>query len=283
VIRRLVAALAASLLLAACGEPDRAWPEPSPALWEVASPEGERGWLFGTIHSLPLEVRWRTPMLESALANSGVLVVEVADVGDAKKAAAVFERYAHDEGLPPLSRRVGAEDRADLADLLKRAGSSEADFASTETWAAALTLANRARTLEAGQNVDRALIDVRGEVVALESHALQYALFDALPPEEQADLLMALARDRGGEVGRIEAWLTGDLAALETASAPLLSDPELREALQTGRNERWAPRIAGMIESGRRPFVAVGTAHLFGEASLPALLKARSYTVRRIQ
>ena len=280
---RLVLALAGALLLAACGEPEREWPEPKPALWEMVSPEGRRGWLFGTIHSLPLEVRWRTPALESALANSGVLVVEVVDVGDTAKAESVFERFARNESLAPLSQRVAPEDRADLAAFLDRAGSGETDFATTDTWAAALMLANRARQLEAGQNVDRALVDVRSEVVGLESHAVQYALFDALPPEEQTDLLMALARDTGGEAARIEAWLTGDLAALERASAPLLGDPGLRTALQTGRNARWAPRIAEMVEAGRRPFVAVGTAHLFGEQSLPALLEARGYTVRRIQ
>ena len=280
---RLVLALAGALLLAACGEPEREWPEPKPALWEMVSPEGRRGWLFGTIHSLPLEVRWRTPALEGALANSGVLVVEVVDVGDTAKAESVFERFARNESLAPLSQRVAPEDRADLAAFLDRAGSGETDFATTDTWAAALMLANRARQLEAGQNVDRALVDVRSEVVGLESHAVQYALFDALPPEEQNDLLMALARDTGGETERIEAWLTGDLAALEHASAPLLGDPELRTALQAGRNVRWAPRIAEMVEAGRRPFVAVGTAHLFGEQSLPALLEARGYAVRRIQ
>ena len=280
---RLVLALAGALLLAACGEPEREWPEPKPALWEMVSPEGRRGWLFGTIHSLPLEVRWRTPALEGALANSGVLVVEVVDVGDTAKAESVFERFARNESLAPLSQRVAPEDRADLAAFLDRAGSGETDFATTDTWAAALMLANRARQLEAGQNVDRALVDVRSEVVGLESHAVQYALFDALPPEEQTDLLMALARDTGGEAARIEAWLTGDLAALERASASLLGDPELRTALQTGRNARWAPRIAEMVEAGRRPFVAVGTAHLFGEQSLPALLEARGYAVRRIQ
>ena len=280
---RLVLALAGALLLAACGEPEREWPEPKPALWEMVSPEGRRGWLFGTIHSLPLEVRWRTPALEGALANSGVLVVEVVDVGDTAKAESVFERFARNESLAPLSQRVAPEDRADLAAFLDRAGSGETDFATTDTWAAALMLANRARQLETGQNVDRALVDVRSEVVGLESHAVQYALFDALPPEEQTDLLMALARDTGGEAERIEAWLTGDLAALERASAPLLGDPELRTALQAGRNVRWAPRIAEMVEAGRRPFVAVGTAHLFGEQSLPALLEAEGYTVRRVQ
>ena len=276
-------ALAAALLLAACGKSEREWPEPTPAMWEVVSPEGERGWLFGTIHALPEEVRWRTPALDDALAGSGVLVVEIAEVGDAGRAAGAFERYAGGEGLPPLARRVPAEDRADLAALLDRAAMDEEDFAATDTWAAAVTLANAARTLETPQSVDRALAEGASEVVGLESHALQYALFDALPAKEQADLLLALARDGSDEGQRVEAWLTGNLSALEAASAPLLTDPELREALQSGRNRQWAPRIAALIDSGRRPFVAVGTAHLFGEQSLPALLEAEGYTVRRVQ
>jgi uncharacterized protein YbaP (TraB family) len=280
---RALLALAGALLLAACGEPARDWPEPSPALWEVTSREGQRGWLFGTIHALPAEVRWRTPALEEALADSGVLVVEVADLGDADKAAAAFDRYARGDGLPPLSRRVEPEDRADLAAFLDRADSSEGDFARLDTWAAALVAANRARRLDGSQNVDRALIAEAGEVVGLESYAVQYAMFDALPAEEQADLLMALARDSGGEVGRIEAWLSGDLAALEAAGEALLADPELRAALQTDRNLRWAPIIAELVERGRRPLVAVGTGHLFGPQSLPALLEARGYAVRRVQ
>lgn len=276
-------ALAAALLLAACGEAERDWPEPSPALWEVVSPGGERGWLFGTIHALPDDVPWRPPVLELALARSGVLVVEIAAVGDAAKATDAFERYSGGSNLPPLMRRVAPEDGADLAAFLDRAGLEADNFAATDTWAAAMVLANAARSQESGQSVDRALIDAGGEVVELESHAAQYALFDALPAGEQADLLMILARDTGDESTRTEAWLTGDLAALERLSAGLLRDPELREALQAGRNRQWAPRIAALVESGRRPFVAVGTAHLFGEDSLPALLEAEGYEVRRIQ
>jgi len=276
-------ALAAALLLAGCGAPQREWPAPSPALWEVVSPEGQRGWLFGTIHALPEGVRWQTPALDDALADSGVLVVEIAQLGDAAKATEAFERYAGGENLPPLSRRVPPEDRADLAAFLDRAGMDDDDFAASDTWAAALLLANAARSQEIGQSVDRALVEASRDAVGLESHAAQYALFDALPAREQADLLMALARDTGDEAERVEAWLTGDLAALERASDGLLRDPELREALQAGRNRQWAPRVAALVESGRRPFVAVGTGHLFGERSLPALLEARGYEVRRVQ
>lgn len=281
-LRLLLASLGA-LLLASCGEPARDWPEPSPALWEVTAPEGQRGWLFGTIHSLPAEARWRTPVLDEALADAGVVVVEIAELADANKATGMFNRYSRNAGLPPLSERVAPEDRGDLAAFLERAGMADDAFAEMDTWAAALTLSNRARTLDRGQNVDLALIGGGREVVGLESHALQYGMFDALPPQEQADLLMALARDSGNEVARVEAWLTGDLGALEKASEGLLSDPELRAALQTNRNLRWALQVGELIDAGRRPFVAVGTGHLFGEQSLPALLDARGYTVRRIQ
>lgn len=283
-IARALLALAGSLLLAACGgEPAREWPDPQPALWELTAPGGKQGWLFGTIHALPAEARWRTPALDQALAASQVLVVEIAELGDANKASGTFARFARSTGRPPLSERVDPADREDLLRFLDRADIGEDDFAELDTWAAAITVANRAREIETRQNVDRALIDGARRVVGLETFAVQYAIFDSLPQEEQADLLMALARDSGSQVERIEAWLRGDLAALEAGSAGLLGDPELRAALQTRRNLRWVPKIAELVEGGRKPFVAVGTGHLFGEQSLPALLEALGYAVRRIQ
>ena len=282
---RLLFALAGALLLTACGGPAERedWPAPSPALWEVTGPDGERGWLFGTIHALPASVEWRSPTLDGALEEAGVLVVEIADLGNSNQAAGVFNRLSQTEGLPPLSERVEPEDRPALERLLDRADIDEDAFAGIDTWGAALVLASRARELDVPQSVDRALIGAADRVVGLETFEVQYGIFDSLPEADQADLLMVTAGDTSDEEQRIEAWLTGDLSALERSGEALLGDPELREALQTNRNLRWAPRIAAMIRRGERPFVAVGTAHMFGPQSLPALLEEAGFTIARVQ
>ena len=87
------------LALSACkagGEPVR------PALWEVTGPQGQRGWLFGTIHSLPKPVDWRSPPMDSALAGADRLVLEIDNAGDAKGIDAIYRRLAASRGLPPL-------------------------------------------------------------------------------------------------------------------------------------------------------------------------------------
>jgi len=285
-IGRRLLALAGALALAGCGAPEREWPAPSPALWEVTGEDGAQGWLFGTIHALPDGVAWRTPALDAALADAGTLVVEVAELGDRAAGAEAFEAVSTSPGLPPLLQRVPAAEREALADALDRAGLDESDLARTESWAAALLIANGAREGETGNGVDRALLSQRLPVVGLESHAGQFAMFDRLAEADQAVLLAEAAREAGsGTEERVaEAWLTGDLDVLEREMRDgILADRELRQALLTRRNDAWAERVAGLLAGGRRPFVAVGAGHMLGDEGLPTLLAAQGYTVRRIQ
>jgi uncharacterized protein YbaP (TraB family) len=272
--------------LLSCSEPARDWPQPEPALWEISRAGEPSGWLFGTIHALPGDVRWRTAPIERALASAGVLVVEVGELADADAGRRAFAEVSSSPALPPLLQRLPAGQRPALAAALERAGMAERDFATSETWAAALLLANAAGSLESENGVDRALLAEGLPVIALEDFAQQFALFDSLAEADQAVLLHEAARTitQQRELTLAEAWLTGDLQTLEREGRKgLLADPELREALLTSRNQAWTRTIAALLEQGERPLVAVGAAHMIGNDGLPALLEQHGYQVTRIQ
>jgi uncharacterized protein len=283
VIRILLVALA--LAVAACGQT----PEPAtPALWEVTAPDGKRGWLFGTIHALPRPADWRSEEIDEALEQAQQIVVEISTRGDPAVRQRIFTELARTPGQPPLSERVPPDLRGSLAKLLDRSKMTEADFARTETWAAALTLARSAAPkMDSAHGIDRAVEALaRGRpVIELEGTRGQLRLFDALPEKEQRDLLAAVVADPAtGTESPADAWRRGEMAAIERETRRgLLADPELREVLFTSRNRAWANTVTAMILASQRPFVAVGGAHMAGPEGLPALLAAKGFTVRRMQ
>ncbi|MEZ5744396.1 MAG: TraB/GumN family protein [Sphingomonadaceae bacterium] len=264
-----------------------------PAIWEVTAPGGQKGWLFGTVHALERPALWRTKAVGDALEQARLLYVEVADLDDGAKLAKTFAELSASDGLPPLSARVDPAMRQTLRSVLERHGLSDAGFANVDTWAAALTFAQAAAPrLETEYGIDRALLatanDEGLQIAELEGAAGQLAIFDSLPEAEQADLLESVAKDAASLSGEstdlVTAWRTGDMAAIERETTRgLLADPELRAALFTDRNAAWTTRIAEAITQGRKPFVAVGAAHMAGTEGLPAMLEAQGFGVNRLR
>ncbi|MCB2065067.1 MAG: TraB/GumN family protein [Erythrobacter sp.] len=283
----LAGLLGAALLLSSCDKYRQRsdWPEPSPAIWEVTSPSGQQGWIFGTVHALPRHFVWGTPLLDRTFANAGVLVVEVADL-DTVDSQGIYNRLAHTPGQPPLTARVDPAEREDLRQLMQAAGVDDDDFADLETWAAALTLSGTVRLGDPLHGVDRALIAEADDLEGLETAQGQLAMFDHLSPAAQADLLEGVARSYAAdqEEAMLLAWLTGDEDTLAAnVNAAMHASPELERVLLDERNARWAERIAGLIDAGRKPFVGVGAGHVVGDDGLIALLSTRGFETRRIQ
>ena len=288
---RIYLAILGALWLTGCGAPSGSWPDngtpPSPALWQITAPNGQTGWLFGTIHALEDGTTWRTPALDEAFGEAGALVLEIDDLDDRSGLARTFSRLATTPGQPPLSARVGPDHAAAVTGMAGEAGYSDNDFADMETWAVAISLSRE--TAPPGEGIDRQLLRMRGErdLIGLEWSGEQLAAFDRLSEEDQVALLVTVAED--GEqpnmrARRAASWRSGDLAFLEQETHEgMLRDPDLREALLESRNRRWLPKVKALVESGRKPFVAVGAAHLVSEIGLPVLLRREGYTVRRIQ
>lgn len=283
-MRKLLVLAVALVLFGCSAKPDPA----NPALWRVDGRNGERAWLFGTIHSAKRPLQWQTGQVRRALDESDTVMVEVANLANERDVSATFARLAGSQGQPPLSQRIAPELRPALADLLQRSGHSDEDFAAMDTWAAALTIA-RADTQkdEARNGVDRAVMAAAGNrrVVELEGAAKQLGLFDALPEREQRDLLAAVVSDAARtETDLAESWRQGDMVAIERETRKgLLADPELRAVLFVGRNRAWTARIVAAMATGKRPFVAVGAAHMAGTEGLPAMLATQGYTVTRVE
>lgn len=261
-------------------------------MWRIDGPGGQHGWLFGTIHSLERPALWRTTPVAQAMEQADAIVVEVGNLDDKGAMARQFQALAaSSRAMPPLTQRIDAKFRPALLELLKKGGYHDDGFPWIDTWAAALTLARIGEgSLDSDYGIDRAIIrEADGKpVVEIEGAHEQLETFERMPQAEQRDLLQLVVADAGSgesESGSLaEAWRKGDMATIEREThRGLLSDPELRDALYTSRNRAWEAKIAGMLASGRHPFVAVGAAHMAGLEGLPSLLAARGYVLTRVQ
>ncbi len=281
---RLIFAALAALLLGSCGRAA----EVHPALWLAEGPQGQKAWLFGTIHALPAPVQWRSTKVDAALKQANLLVLEVADIANEAATAKAFADLAQSPGLPPLEQRIEPELRDELAGELKDGGISSGELDPFETWAAALMLQQRGSS-ESANGIDRAIAKGwSGPIAEFEGAAAQLSIFDRLAEPQQRALLSAVVRDAPGRDAQTlalqTAWMRGDMDSIvRTTAEDFLKHPQLREALLTGRNLAWLVQLDAMWAKGARPFVAVGAAHLAGEGGLPAMLSARGWKVTRLQ
>jgi uncharacterized protein YbaP (TraB family) len=287
-IFRMVAACAAILFggLGAAGAAGAA-----PALWVVKSGPSEI-YLFGALHALsPAARNWRTPLYDKVYARAQVLWFE-ADIEGADPAAisALISRYGVDPERALSQKLTPAE-----IDALRR----QADLRRIDhlrPWAAALMLSMQPAlahgvTVQAGADIAMTRTARAGAkpVKFFESLEDQARLFADLPEPAEvkylADVLKERTRPTHGEPLE-QAWLDGDLARLGPALVGEMKkeNPALYQALLKRRNEAWSETIARELALGPKvELVNVGALHLMGDDGLPALLKARGYTVERVQ
>jgi uncharacterized protein YbaP (TraB family) len=261
--------------------------------------------LFGSIHLLPEGFAWRRPELDAALAKAQQVVFELnLDAAQNPKAKTLLIAKhgflkpggslramltpAHGERLEAVARSLGLEPAA--VDRMR-------------PWLAAVTLNSLAilkqnsktrpavepsMAVQDGPGVD-AQLWAWSKAVGKERHVLETAedqirVFADLSLEQELEFLLVALQDakRTSETlgSMIEAWRIGDTERLDKAfNASMNGFPALRKAVLRDRHERWLPQIERMMSDGGTHVIVVGAAHLVGEDSVIAMLRARGVTV----
>ena len=293
--KRLFAPFAAIVAFLAPAADARA-PEPvRPALWAVSDADTTI-YLFGTIHLLPDEFKWRTPRFDQAVAGSQQLVVEtLIDQKNPTRLMSALSSLGYAKGLPPLDQRVAPKLRPALAVAVKKSGIPAQFFDQMKTWTAAFMLMGT-QYKEMGlkgtagvETVLRANFEGAGKPIGeLETNVEQLSFFNTLPEEAQRLLLEGAIETPANSSkefnSMLSAWSRGDVAAISRSFDQQLSaSPALKDALMKRRNNNWSRWIEQRMAQPGAVMIAVGAGHLAGPDSVISNLKKDGFRVERLQ
>ncbi|HEX6858579.1 MAG TPA: TraB/GumN family protein [Caulobacteraceae bacterium] len=262
-----------------------------PAMWVVRDADSEI-YLFGTVHMLDGRTAWQTPLFQDVYDRARCVWFEADVTGDPAAARAVFARYGVDPSRR-LTQKLSPRLMKRLTPLLQREQISYAAVDSLRPWAAAMVLSvqplqSRGYSVERGAD---AMVAGQASVSAktvrtFETVEDQVRMLAALPDEVGEEYLESVidTQTRPGR-GLDQAWAEGDLDALARG---LVDDmrrhqPRLYEVLLKDRNEAWARTLTKEMRGNGVQLVNVGALHMVGRDGLPALLKARGFSVERVQ
>ena len=295
VFRRIVAVLGISLLFGSVPSEARVLRVARPALWEVSDPD-TTVYLFGTIHLLPDDLKWRTPAFDRAVAQAQQLVVET--IVDQQNPAAVQQAELSlglAKGLPPITRRVAPAQAAKLRAAISKTGVPEKAFDQMKTWLAAITLLSiqfRDMGLKGSAGPEEILrqqfLSDQKPIGQLETNTEQFSYFDRMSEKAQRELLQGALEPQASTdkefSGMLSSWSHGDVNGIAlTFNRELSQSSEIRQILLRQRNANWAKWIEQRMTKPGTILVAVGAGHLAGKDSVVEKLRGDGFKVRRLQ
>lgn len=267
----------------------------TPPMWRVTDGDSEV-WLLGTFHLLPKTLDWRPAYLTRAFDAADAVYFETdtaspqaqARIGEIIQKEGRAKPGEHlDDILDPIQYQAFAEQA-------KAFGLSPVALNGLRPWLATITLSVQfavSKGFDPSYGVDTVLRaqakDAGKRIGYLEEVGDQLGIFTSLSPEMEKDLLIVTLEELAQESEEFDAlfaaWTHGDAHALDGFFNDQMRDeaPELYDALLTDRNQTWAEEIDAIMKGNGRTLIAVGAGHLVGPQGLPAMLRAKGYTVER--
>lgn len=262
----------------------------TPALWTIEK-GGKTLYLFGSIHLLPPQTKWKREEIDRAREASQVFVFE-APLDEGGQA---MLRFVEEGGKLKNGETLKDVLAADLhADMEKAAWQVQYPpklLAPLRPWLAAVYLELYAY-LKAGfssyYGVDHVIEQeakaAKAEFAYFESVSEQLGYFAKLDRKTESAYLKATVKGVLEEPNLpfdlLNAWASGKTDDLSRLVDEGFKDvPSLRNQLIVARNRKWLPQLRVMLASDKTHFVTVGVGHLVGRDSLVAMLRAKGYKV----
>ncbi len=267
-----------------------------PALWKLAD-EDTTIYLYGTVHTLPEDVKWRTAEFDAAFNSAENLYLEAdtsSPEAQQKIAMAMMQRAALADGQT-LKTLLSESQYADFSAAAKSVGIPEGTLDTAKPWFASLQLM-AGQMMKNGYNpelgVESVLVKSAGDTKTkkyLETAEDQIKLISGGELQDQLEGLVFQVEtlDKTPEMldALVAEWADGDVKGLGV----LMGDPAMfgsvegYNAIIKDRNANWIPQIEAILDEPGSNFVAVGAGHLAGPDSVIAMLEAKGHKVEVVQ
>ena len=124
------------------------------------------------------------------------------------------------------------------------------------------------------------------ETGGLETIEFQMSIFDSIPYQDQATMLVESMKVDGEGMDEldvmVELYKNQDLIGMEAMFSADAGLGEWDDILLNKRNQNWIPLMKAMMPE-KPTFFAVGAGHLVGENGVVALLRKQGYTVKPLR
>lgn len=258
-------------------------------LWEISGNGLENpSYLFGTIHIISKDDFLMTEMTQNLLQESEQVVLEL-DMDDPKTMMGMVTKIMMKDGQS-LKTLLSEEDYqvvsnffADtLGSSLMMVEKMKPFMALSMIYPKMLGEKTASYEMEFMRLARKASLEIEG----LESVEDQLGIFDEIPYEEQAQMMVEFVKAYTDEKDKIremvDLYVAEDLKGLYEFTTQSADMEGYQDIMLDNRNVKWIPTMEEMM-ANKISFFAVGAGHLWGEKGVINLLKEQGYQLKALE
>lgn len=259
-------------------------------LYQIKGKDKKTSYLFGTIHMIPDSLYYFPPKLDKLISKSDEVILEISNLsGDQAglmelmtlKSGSCFDIFTAEQKDSVL--QWGANLLGIKPDQFEKAFEKRKPF----------TLLQISFQKMISGKVHLIDMEIEGKakhgkipVTGLETAAYQLSIFDKIPPQEMAGMILEMVRNpKEGETTFRKMVQYYHKQDLESLSEIILKSDDMgsaTEELLTKRNQNWVPKMEELMKT-KTCFFAVGAGHLSGPNGVIQLLRQQGYEVTPVR